>query len=100
LAEVAWSPVHIAEVDISASVAAKTREKHGVEPYEVREADVLVVRARRHHDPERGWRLLVIGSTYAGRMLNVVLYPVVIADGTWRPGTAMPREGPPRVTGA
>ena len=91
LADVAYGPVYIAKVDIPPSVAAKIREKHGVEPYEVREAVVLtVVSARWHLDPERGWRLLVIGSTYVGRSLNVVLYPVDIADGRWRLATAMP----------
>jgi hypothetical protein len=42
------------------------------------------------HHPERGWRLLAVGTTYAGRVLNAVLYPAQEGDGVWWLGTAFP----------
>lgn len=42
------------------------------------------------NDSERGWRLFVTGTTYQGRELFVVLFPVDEGDGLWRLGTAMP----------
>lgn len=43
-------------------------------------------------DNDRGERLMVVGRTYAGRTLYVVLYPVDEDDGTWTLGTAIRRE--------
>lgn len=40
----------------------------------------------------RGWRLIVLGTTGAGKKLTVVLYPVDEGDGTWNLGTAYLRE--------
>lgn len=77
----------------SSSLIDKLHRKHGVTLDEVREAVILTdVRSSVwdwHPDPARGWRLLVTGTTYAGRGLLVVLYPVDEQDGTWRLGTAM-----------
>lgn len=59
---------------------------------EVREAFVLtrLVSSGWEFDPDRGgWRLLVTGTTYNGRLLKGVLYPVDEQDGMWRLGTAM-----------
>lgn len=85
------SLAYIAEVRISPAMEAKIRQKHGVTGDEVREAVILtpLERARWHEHPQRGWRLLVTGTTYAGRRLNLVLYPVDAEDGTWSLGTAM-----------
>jgi hypothetical protein len=72
----------------------KIHMKHDVTEVEVREAVVLcdVESSEWSWDerPDRGWRLLVTGRTYAGRRLFVVLYPVDENDGVWRLGTAMP----------
>jgi len=80
---------YVGHVDISAAMAEKLQSKHGVTPDEVRE----VVRShgarfRWHTDPERGLRLLVIGTTAGGRTLKVILQPVDVPDGTFRLRTA------------
>lgn len=77
---------------MSAAVRAKLAAKHPpVTEAEVREALILtrLVRAGWDDHPERGRRLLVIGTTYAGRTLKAVLYPADEQDGTWWLGTAM-----------
>jgi len=81
--------VYIAVVEIPPAVEAKILGR-GVTAAEVREAVVLtsVLRARWHRHPDRGWRLLVVGLTFAGRSIKVVLYPVDANDGIWRLGTA------------
>lgn len=65
--------------------------EHQVSLAEVREAVVLtpVENSTWDYHPERGWRLYVTGTTYPGRRLFVVLFPVDEADGVWRLGTAM-----------
>lgn len=83
---------YIAEVRVSDAIAAKLAAKHPpVTVTEVREALVFtrLVRAWWHEHPERGRRLLVIGTTYGGRRLQAVLYPLDEEDGTWFLGTAM-----------
>ena len=83
--------VYIAEVRISRAVAAKLAEKHNVTEQDVRDALVLtrLERAGWDHDHDKGWRLLVTGTTFEGRRLNAVLYPADEHDGTWWLGTAM-----------
>ena len=68
--------------------------QHHVAMHEIREAVVLteVSESAWDHDPERGWRLFVTGTTYQGRELFVVLFPVDEDEGIWRVGTAMPAE--------
>lgn len=88
---------YIAElVPPSPALVDKIHSKHNVTMDEVREAVILTdVEWSGWHwdpDPSRGWRLLVIGLTYADRRLLVVLYPVDQLDGIWRLGTAMPDE--------
>ncbi len=78
------------------SLIDKIHRKHGVTFAEVREAviltDVVSSAWDWDSDPARGWRLIVIGTTYAKRRLLVVLYPVDEIDGTWRLGTAVPDD--------
>ncbi|MDQ6726505.1 MAG: hypothetical protein M3066_10130 [Actinomycetota bacterium] len=77
---------------MSYAIAAKLAAKHPpVTVTEVREAVLFthLVRAWWHEHPERGRRLLVIGTTYEGRRLQAVLYPLDEVDGTWFLGTAM-----------
>jgi hypothetical protein len=83
---------YISQVRVSEAVAAKIATKHNVTVAEVNEVVVLcpVIRSGWHHDPDRGWRLLVKGTTHSGRVLNVVLYPLDESEGIWRLGTAMP----------
>lgn len=85
---------YIAVVYKSAVVADKITEKHKVRPWEVDEAVVLtqVEASWWDYDRDRGWRLMVIGTTAADRRLYVVLYPVDEPDGTWDLGTAMPAD--------
>lgn len=88
---------YIAQVlPASASLREKIHIKHDVTEVEVREAVVLcdVESSKWSWDerPDRGWRLLVTGRTYADRRLFVVLYPVDEDDGVWRLGTAMPAD--------
>ncbi len=77
----------------SAELIDKLHRKHGVTLDEVREAVILTDVESSvwdwDDDPARGWRLLVTATTYAGRRLLVVLYPVDEDEGTWRLGTAM-----------
>ena len=79
----------------SDSVRAKiAAEDHGyVTPAEVDEAALFCEGrgARWDDDPERGRRLIIRGTTAAGRSLLVVLYPMNENDedeGTWRLATA------------
>ena len=83
---------YISEVRVSATVQAKIATKHNVTVDEVNEAVVLcsVIRSGWDHHPDRGWRLLVKGTTHTGRTLNVVLYPLDELEGIWNLGTAMP----------
>ncbi len=88
---------YIAQVlPLSDALRDKIHQKHGVTEAEVREATILCeveASAWSWDDrPNRGWRLLVTGRTYAGRRLFVVLYPIDEDDGVWRLGTAMPAE--------
>jgi uncharacterized DUF497 family protein len=73
-------------------VAAKIAEKHNVTEAEVKEAFELtrLLQSGWDFDSERGWRLLAVGRTYEGRVLNGVLYPADELDGTWWLGTAFP----------
>lgn len=83
---------YIAVITASAATEQKINTKHEVTLQEVREAAVLTeVDARWEEDPDRGGRLLVVGTSYSGRVLNIVLYPVDVEDGTWELATAMPR---------
>lgn len=89
---------YIAElVAPSAALIDKIHRKHGVTLDEVREAVILTdVESSAwswDSDPARGWRLIVLGTTYAERRLLVVLYPVDEIDGIWRLGTAVPDDG-------
>lgn len=81
--------VHIAHVEISPAMASKIMSKHGVTPYEVREACSAVERAAWDYHPKHGRRLLVEGRTVRGRVLKVILQPVDTADGSWRLRTAL-----------
>lgn len=48
-----------------------------------------LLRARWDDHTERGRRLLVTGTTYAGHELKAVLYPAEEGDDTWWLATAM-----------
>lgn len=82
--------VEINDVEISASVQAKINSKHGVTV-----DDVLFVCHRPHvsgvwHDhPTHGRRLLIIGLTEHGRRLKIILFPIDVARGRFRLGTAI-----------
>lgn len=92
------SPVaYIAEVlPAGDAKMAEIAARHQVTLDEVREAviytDVEESGWDYDPDPKRGWRLLVVGTTYTGRRLLVVLFPVDEPEGIWRLGTAMPDE--------
>lgn len=81
----------------SVALVDKINQKHGVTLAEVREAVILTEVESSvwdwDDDPARGWRLLVTATTYVGRRLLVVLYPVDEAEGIWRLGTAMGDDG-------
>lgn len=87
--------VYIGLIECSLQVEQKINSKHGVTLLEVREAvqwpsrPLRVTRLDGETDP-RGPRLALRGITAAGRVLNIVLYPVDEKDGTWRLGTAVP----------
>lgn len=83
--------VWIAEILIDAEHEAKLRERRFVTSDEVREAVVpdSYEEARWEDHPQHGRRLLVIGRTYAGKRLKVVLEPVDQTDGVWLLRTAM-----------
>lgn len=76
-------------VIIDPGIADKIRVKHNITPEQVREACGGHIQARWHVHPEYGWRLLVIGETYEGRVLKMILHAVDEADGTWRLATAL-----------
>ncbi|MGH3973777.1 MAG: hypothetical protein ACRDS9_10700 [Pseudonocardiaceae bacterium] len=92
------SPIaYIAELqEPSSALIAKIQSKHDVTLDEVREAIILTEVESSvwdwDADPARGWRLLVTATTYVGRRLLVVLYPVDASEGIWRLGTAMPDD--------
>ncbi|MFC8130523.1 hypothetical protein [Streptomyces sp. NPDC057302] len=84
--------IYIAEIRISDTMAEKIQSKHGVTPAEVREAcqaPSRYTKAGWSDEPERGLRLIVHGESEAGRYLKIVLFPVDIADGIYRLGTAL-----------
>lgn len=87
--------VYIAVVLCSRGVEEKINSKHNVTLVEVREATVNteVLASGWIWDEERGDRLLVVGTTYTGRELRVVLYPRDPTDGVWTLGTAMAKVG-------
>lgn len=73
-------------------MAAKLASKRSMTEQHVREALVLTQLQREGWDyggEERGWRLLVTGTTADKRRLNAVLYPADEQDGVWWLGTAM-----------
>lgn len=79
-------------------MAEKIQSKHGITPQEVRDACQAPSRYRKaawHQHEKHGLRVIVFGDARPGRTIKVILYPVDIADGTWRLGTALaadPRE--------
>lgn len=75
-------------IEVSDQVRSKIISKHRVTEDEVEEACEDYIDASWDHDPERGLRLLVQGRTEKGRLLDIVLYPVDPAQGTWRLATA------------
>ncbi len=86
--------VYVADVLVSPNVASKIRTKHNVHPDEARQAFVMkqLGDPRRQYDPQRGWRLVVTGETNEGRRIEACLYPVDVAGGIWRLGTAIPAQ--------
>jgi hypothetical protein len=83
---------YIAVIVCSARVLEKINSKHGVSIDEVRDAfqwPATPARASWVLD-HRGRRLAVEGFTARGRVIRAVLYPVDVAQGTWRLGTAVP----------
>lgn len=79
---------------IDASVEAKIKQKHDLTPVEVREAVVLAPDAEAvwDDDPTRGLRLVVAGTTYAGRQVIAYLVPLNENDpeeGTFKLKTAL-----------
>ncbi|MDQ3630672.1 MAG: hypothetical protein M3417_05235 [Actinomycetota bacterium] len=63
---------------------------HGIGPEEVRQVsdgDRIVIATPR---PRVGGSVLMIGPTYGGRILTVVLNPDALDDGTWHVRTAWP----------
>lgn len=88
-----WPIAYIAVVEPAGSTKMELiASRHHVTLDEIREAVVLceVSASAWDYDSERGWRLFVTGTTYQGRELFVVLFPVDEGDGLWRLGTAMP----------
>lgn len=85
---------YIAVVRKSDAVLEKIATRRGITPWEVDEAVVLcdVLASAWDYDADRGWRLLVTGTTAEGRVLYVVLYAVDEDDGTWNLGTAIRQE--------
>jgi hypothetical protein len=83
--------VYIAEVRIPPWVAAKIREKHNITEEEVRESSVLTrVISSGWKEDRRGRRVVLTGTTYAGRRLNVALSPINPGEGIWRLITTHP----------
>jgi hypothetical protein len=83
---------YIAVIVCSARVLEKINSKHGVSIDEVRDAfqwPATPTRASWVLD-HRGRRLAVEGFAARGRVVRAVLYPVDVAQGTWRLGTAVP----------
>ena len=72
----------------------KIATKHNVAEYEVQEAFQAPARLDKAvwdwSEEHRCWRLLVVGTTYAGRTVEGSLYPVVSDPETWWLGTAWP----------
>lgn len=81
----------IGEVQFSRGVETKLRERRGLTPEDVREAICCGVAEAAVWDdgPQRGSRLLVIGTTADGVRIKAVLLPVDREDGTWTCKTAM-----------
>jgi len=81
----------IGEVFFSEAVEWKLRERRGLTPASVREAVCwgAAQAAVWDNDPERGSRLLVLGTTGDGVRIKAVLLPVDREDGTWTCKTAM-----------
>ena len=81
----------IGEVIFSDSVKAKLSQRRGLTWIHVREAICggAAESAVWDDDPERGSRLLVIGTTADGVRIKAVLLPVDREDGTWTCKTAM-----------
>jgi hypothetical protein len=75
-------------IEVSDHVRSKIINKHRVTEDEVEEACEHYIDASWDSHPEKGLRLLVQGRTAAARLLNIVLYPVDPAQGTWRLATA------------
>jgi hypothetical protein len=90
---------YIAEVVKPPYVVDHIANKHGIADWEVDEAVVLtrVQAAWWSTDPERGARLMVVGTTYQGRTLLVVLRPLNELDGKWRLVTAMRGDAEPNA---
>lgn len=83
----------IAEIRISDPVERKINEKHHVTAAEVREALVWRqdVDKRWEEHPTHGRRLVVLGTTYAGRQVLGWLIPVPGYPGAWILKTARAR---------
>lgn len=84
--------VWISVLVIPPEVEAKLREKHALTGDEVREAILLGAhtRAQWNDHPQYGRRLLVRGTTAAGRPLLATLLPIDETDGRWECKTAWP----------
>lgn len=80
---------YLGTVIIDPDIADKIRAKHHVTPEEVWEACGGRVQSEWHLHPVYGRRLLVIGETYGGRRLKMILRAVDETDGTWRLATAL-----------
>jgi hypothetical protein len=88
------SSIYLGDILCPAPVVEKINLKHGVSEDEVREAVQWPARPKAYwiglDDDPRGPRAVAVGRTRAGRLLQVVLYPVGdSAEGTWRLGTAV-----------
>lgn len=88
--------IYVAQIEYNADMDAKIGSKHGASWHEVEEATLYpgtFIRASWLYptdDDPRGPRVVIEGSTYAGRVLRVVLYPADGDSGTWRLATAVP----------
>lgn len=70
--------VWIAEIRFPPDIEHKLLVKHGVTSTEVEEAARFhgYQQARWHEHPDYGLRLLVVGETYSGNRIFVILRPV------------------------
>jgi hypothetical protein len=87
--------IYLGQIICPADVVTKINSKHGVTEQDVRDVAQWPAIPMKTFwigldDDRRGPRVVVIGQSGDGRLIQVVLYPVGDpAEGTWRLGTAV-----------